>query len=143
MARALLTETMFNCIVVFVSIHFMRFVLKTSCVSDFVLLRSTHERLLNGSLWVFMKNAVWNYFVEKLNSWNEINGIPWLCSCEGPRPQLSWKQWMVEHSGVLWPPRMSPIVQLQVWENESSEAVVLDYFKIPLNQHIEVQKCGK
>jgi hypothetical protein len=55
-----------NCAVVFVSIHFLRFVLKTSCVSDFVLLRSTHERPLNGSLWVFMKNAVWNYFVEKL-----------------------------------------------------------------------------
>jgi hypothetical protein len=51
--------------VVFVSIHFLRFVLKTSCVSDFVLLRSTHERPLNGSLWEFMKNAVWNYFVEK------------------------------------------------------------------------------
>jgi hypothetical protein len=54
-----------NCIVVFVLIHFLRFVLKTSCVSDFILLCSTHERPLNGSLWVFMKNAVWNYFVEK------------------------------------------------------------------------------
>jgi hypothetical protein len=51
--------------VVFVSIHFLRFVLKTSCVSDFVLLRSTHERPLNGSLWVFMKNERHGWVVKE------------------------------------------------------------------------------
>jgi hypothetical protein len=41
---------------------------------------------------------------ESINSWSDSNAIPWLCSYKGAQLQWSWKQWMVAHLGVLWPP---------------------------------------
>jgi hypothetical protein len=78
---------------------------------------------------------------ESINSWSDNNGIPWLCSYKGPQLQWSWKQWMVEHLGVLWPPSMWPTLPLEVWDRESSEPIIPDYFKIPMDQHIGIQKC--
>jgi hypothetical protein len=76
---------------------------------------------------------------ESINNWSDSNGIPWLCSYKGLQPQWSWKQWMVEHSGVLWAPSMWPTLPLEVWDREPSEPIVLDYFKIPVDQHIGIE----
>jgi hypothetical protein len=82
---------------------------------------------------------------ESINSWSDSNGIPWLYSYKGPQPQWSWKQWMVEHSGVMWPLSMWPTLSLEVWDRELFKPVVPDYFKIPMDQHIGIHgniKCG-
>jgi hypothetical protein len=36
-----------------------------------------------------------------MNSRSDSNTFKWLCSFKGPPPQRSWKQGMVERSGVL------------------------------------------
>jgi hypothetical protein len=38
---------------------------------------------------------------------------------------------------------IEPILQLEVWDKESSKPVVSDYFKILVDQHIETYKCRK
>jgi hypothetical protein len=39
--------------------------------------------------------------IASMNSRSDSNTFQWLCSIKGPPPQRSWKQGMVERSGVL------------------------------------------
>jgi hypothetical protein len=38
---------------------------------------------------------------ESINNWSDSNAIPWLCNYKGTQLQWSWKQWMVEHLGIM------------------------------------------
>jgi hypothetical protein len=39
--------------------------------------------------------------ITSMNSRSDSNTFQWFCSIKGPLPQRSWKQEMVEYSGVL------------------------------------------